>query len=107
MVGVAEVQGGDANALGTLLTNFKHPRFHGAWITSTEYTKIGGGRLKSFSGHLRQHFLFQTKRPPGSGTSSGKFLGITAEKEIFGEEFTRNRYTEDGLKIHSKEELLY
>jgi len=62
---------------------------------------------EAFSGRLPRHIIFQAKRPFGSGAGSTKLLGIIAEKEITDEEFIKNRYTEDGLNLHSKEELLY
>ncbi len=53
------------------------------------------------------HIVFQKKRPFGSGAGSNKLLGLIADKEITDEEFMKNRCTEDGFNLHSKEELLY
>lgn len=81
-----------------LPTNWKvhGPERKGKWILR-----------EAFSDRLPQHIAFQTKRPFGSGAGSTKLLGLIAEKEITDEEFMKNRYTEDGLNLHSKEELLY
>ena len=62
---------------------------------------------EAFSERLPQHIAFQTKRPFGSGAGSTQLLGLIAEKEISDEQFTKNCYTEEGLHLHSKEELLY
>ena len=81
-----------------LPTNWKvhGPERKGKWILR-----------EAFSDRLPQHIVFQTKRPFGSGAGSTKLLGVIAEKEISDEQFTKNYYTEEGLHLHSKEELLY
>jgi len=61
---------------------------------------------EAFADRLPQHIAFQTKRPFGAGAGSSGLLGVIAEKEIIDEEFVKNRYTEDGLNLHSKEELV-
>jgi len=81
-----------------LPTNWKvhGPERKGKWILR-----------EAFSERLPQHIAFQTKRPFGSGAGSTQLLGLIAEKEISDEQFTKNCYTEEGLHLHSKEELLY
>lgn len=87
-----------ANFCRKLPTNWKvhGPERKGKWILR-----------EAFADYLPQHIVFQTKRPFGSGAGSTKLLGVIADKEITDEEFMKNRYTEDGLNLHSKEELLY
>jgi len=87
-----------ANFCRKLPTNWKvhGPERKGKWILR-----------EAFADRLPQHIAFQTKRPFGSGAGSTKLLGVIAENEITDEEFMKNRHTEDGLNLHSKEELLY
>ncbi len=81
-----------------LPTNWKvhGPERKGKWILR-----------EAFSSRLPQRIIFQTKRPFGSGAGSSNLLEGIAEREILDEEFLKNRRTEGGLNLHSKEELLY
>jgi len=54
MAGIAGVQGGNVNALETMLASLRYRGSHETWTSPTEYTKIGCCKLKSESIQQRQ-----------------------------------------------------
>ena len=54
MAGIAGVQGGNINALETMLASLRHRGSHEAWTSPTEHTKIGCCKLGTESRQQRQ-----------------------------------------------------
>ena len=70
--------------------------------------RIGKWLLRrAFSERLPKHIAWQTKRPFASGAGSSKFMRALALKQVSDEEFMAYQETEEGLRLHSAEELYY
>ena len=70
--------------------------------------RIGKWVLRqAFSDRLPEHIAWQTKRPFASGAGSSKFMRSIALKQVSDEEFMTCQQTEEGLTLHSAEELYY
>jgi asparagine synthase (glutamine-hydrolysing) len=62
---------------------------------------------KAFSHRLPEHILWRVKRPFGQGTGSSQVMRSIAENHVSPAEFEACRCTEEGLTLHSPQELYY